>query len=197
MIDLSLNETQTLAVRVARATGFPWGLAEEIGRAARSLAVRGEPWAEALLALTQLANNFVPPSSERVARWRCAKPDLPAPAPLCPVRTAMLLIDMGFDLGGTPLRLAHVGLPIWLKGLLQAAEARAYVVDYGAPDALPQTADVTISNATTQAEAFAARRAQVAPGILTALLPIAQRVYVPESERSRSRGAGGGSVDDD
>jgi uncharacterized protein DUF3726 len=198
VIDLSLNEAQTLAVRAARGAGFSWGLAEEIGRAARALAVRGEPWAEALLALTRLSDSFDPPSPERAARWQCGKTDQPASAPLCPIRTAMLLIDMGIDLGVAPLRLSYVGLPIWLQGLLQAGEATAQcAVDYGAANTLSQTADVTISRAGERSEAPAARRAQVAPDVLAALQPIVQRVYVPESERSRTRGAGGSRVDDE
>ena len=198
MIDLSLNEAQTLAVRAARGAGFPWGLADDIGRAARLLAMRGEPWAEALLALTRHADDFDPPSPERAARWRSGKPDLPAAAPLCPVRTAMLLIDAGIEPGGTPLRLARVGLPIWLQGLLQTAETTIqYVVDCGTSEALLRAADVTISKTKAHTEAPAARRAQVGPDVLSALLPIAGRVYVPESERSRARGAGGGSVDDE
>ncbi|HEY1386490.1 MAG TPA: DUF3726 domain-containing protein [Dongiaceae bacterium] len=197
MIDLSLNEAQTLAVRAARGAGFSWGLADDIGRAARMLAVRGEPWAEALLALTRLADGFAPPSPERAARWRCGRTDLPASAPLCPVRTAMLLIDAGVDPAAAPLRLAHVGLPIWLRALLQAAEATTRcTVDYGGGGALSQAADVTISTAATRPEARApARRAPIGPDLLTELLSIAGRVYVPESERSRARGAGGGSVD--
>lgn len=198
MIDLSLNEAQTLAVRAARGSGFPWGLADDIGRAARLLAMRGKPWAEALLALTQLADSLDPPSPERAARWRSGKPDLPTAAPLCPVRTAMLLIDAGIGLGGAPLRLAHVGLPIWLQGLLQTADTTTeYLVDCGTSEALLRAADVTIAKAATHAEAPIARRARVAPEVLSALLSIAGRVYVPGSERSRARGAGGGSVDDE
>ena len=198
MIDLSLNEAQTLAVRAARGAGFSWGLADEIGRAARLLAMHGEPWADALLRLTELADSLDPPSPERVARWRCGKADLPAAAPLCPVRTAMLLIDAGIDLGRAPLRLANVGLPIWLRALLLTAEATGrHVVDYGTSEALLMIADVTISKALSCTEAPAARRAPVAADVLAALLPVAHRVYVPESERSRARGAGGGSVDDE
>jgi len=198
VIDLSLNEAQTLAVRVARGAGFSWGLADEIGRAARLLAMHGEPWAEALLRLTELTDSLDPPSPERAARWRCGKADLSADAPLCPIRTAMFLIDAGVDLEGATLRLAKVGLPIWLRALLLTAEAtRQHVVDYGTSETLLMVADVTISKTLSCTETHAARRAQVAADVLAALLPVAHRVYVPESERSRARGAGGGSVDDE
>jgi len=194
MIDFSLGEAETLAARVARGAGFSWGLAEDIGRGARALAMRGEPWAEALLALTRLVDGFEPPSPDRAARWRRGETDIPSAAPLCPVRTAALLIDGGIGLEGEPLRLARVGLPIWLRGLLQAAKSTTrYVVDYG--EALSPVADVTIARATTRAEAPPARRAPIKPDLLAELTSIAGRIYVPESELSRARGAGGGSVD--
>lgn len=196
MIDLSLNEAEALAARVARGAGFSWGLAEDMGRAARTLATRGKPWAEALLALAQLADGFEPPSPERVARWRRGEADLPSAASLCPVRAAALLMDAGVDPGGEPLRLARVGLPIWLQGMLWVAGAKtSYVVSYDAREALAQAADVTISATTTPAAACPSRRAPIKPDLLAKLLPLAARVYVPESEGSRARGAGGGSVD--
>ena len=179
MIDLSLNEAETLATRVARGARFSWGLAEDIGGAARTLAKRGEPWAEALLVLAQLADGLDPPSPERAARWRRGEADLPSAASLCPVRG--LVMDAGIDPGGEPLRLARIALPLWLQGMLWVAGAEtSYIVGYDAGEALSQTTDVTVSAATTPAEACLARRA---------------RIYVPESEGSRVRGAGGGSVD--
>src|SRR5271163_2976798 len=34
--ELSLNEVESLALKVGRGAGFPWGLAEDIGRVARA-----------------------------------------------------------------------------------------------------------------------------------------------------------------
>ena len=58
MSELSLNEVESLALKVGRGAGFPWGLAEDIGRGARALAQRGFPWAEALVGLARERGNL-------------------------------------------------------------------------------------------------------------------------------------------
>ena len=97
VIDLSLNEAETLAAKAARGAGFSWGLADEIGRAARVLAMQGEDWGEALLALVGAAQAFEAPSAERIALWRRGEQDLPGAQPLCPVRTAAFLLDVAAE----------------------------------------------------------------------------------------------------
>jgi hypothetical protein len=105
-------------------------------------------------------------------------------------------MDTGVDLTRGSLRLGRVGLPIWLEGLLlTAAPTSAYRVDYGDGSGLSPVSDVTITEAQARARPPEGRRASIAPDLLAALLSIADRTYVPESERSRARGAGGGSVD--
>lgn len=195
MIELSFNEAGTLAARVARACGFSWGLAEDIGRAARALAARGEPWSQALIVLAQDAGGFESPSQERLSLWLGMEPDQASIKPICPVRTAAFLADVDGDILDEPLRLVHVGLPIWLSGLLHARSAEAsYAVDYGL-DSLVKVGDVTIVKAAGPPVSRARDRAEIAPDLLATLALIAKRLYVPESERSRRRGAGGGSVD--
>ena len=196
MIELSLNEVEALAAKVARGAGFPWGLADDIGRAARALAMRGAPWAEALLALARHAGDFEPPSPERAARWRRGEMDLPSDIPLCPVRTAALLTDTGLALGAEPLRLERVGLPIWIEGLLAAAGPAWHDIEIRG-DALSFSAAVAISPAAQGAVPARVPRATIALDLLADLNVIAGRVYVPESERSRARGAGGGTVDEE
>ncbi len=190
MIELSLNEAESLAAKVARGAGYSWGLADEIGRAARRLASRGQPWADALVALAASAAEFDPPSPQRVAKWRLGEDEARAGRPLCPIRTAAWLEDDGAWRGAAPLRIAGVGLPIWLEGALANVEIERVP---SAP--LAPVADVTISPG--GASPSTSRRAPISERALAALDPIAGRVYVPESERSRARGAGGGSVDED
>lgn len=200
MIEFSLNEAEALAAKVARGAGFPWGLADEIGRAARALALRGAPWAAALLDLARHAESFAAPTPDRVARWRRGEDDLPAAVPLCPIRTAALLLDAGEDFGAAPLRLAGIGLPVWFEAMLAGpGVTERRVANSAAGEPLAPAGDVTISAGPSPAPAPppAARRAPIAPGVLAELLAIAERVYVPESEGSRRRGAGGGSVDAD
>lgn len=191
---MSFNEVGTLAAKVARASGFSWGLAEDIGRAARALAARGEPWSEALLVLARDAEKFEAPSQQRLSRWLRREPDQASIKPICPVRTAAFLADVAGALN-TPLQLEYVGLPIWLEGILLASTAGSnYSVDYGL-NPLVAAGDVIIGKVARPLKSVARQRAEIAPDSLAALGLIAQRLYVPESEGSRQRGAGGGSVD--
>lgn len=192
MIDLSLNEAETLAARAARGAGFSWGLAEEIGRAARTMATKRDDWGEALLALARAAASFEAPGDERLTNWRRGEPDVAAARPLCPVRTAALLLDEAPEIDA-PLRLINVGLPIWLDAMI--SRSGVWIADVDEP--LASSGDVIIRHLDGAAHQSTARRAAIAPEILAALSAFAQRTYVPESERSRARGAGGGSVDDE
>jgi hypothetical protein len=201
--ELSLNEVESLALKVGRGAGFAWGLAEDIGRGARALARRGFPWAEALVGLTRDAGIWHAPSPQRVEGWRERRPEIESAAPLCPVRAAALLIDDPSVLGGRPLRLANVGLPLWIAALLAASgkdldaewpEASIASID----GLLTPAADVTIwPRAAPRAATSLRRRSSADEAVLAALAAIAARVYVPASESSRARGAGGGSVDDE
>jgi hypothetical protein len=190
VIDLSLNEAETLAAKAARGGGFSWGLADDIGRAARLLAAQDESWGEALLALVSAAQTFEAPAAERIAQWRRGELDIPGPRPLCPVRTAALLLDDAADIGAA-VRISKVGLPIWLAAMLRRS---GWIVEIKEPLA---TCDVTIRRGAGIERAPNARRAAIAPPTLAALSGYAARTYVPESERSRRRGAGGGRVDDE
>jgi len=93
VIALSLNEVETLSTKAARGAGFSWGLAEDIGRAARRIAVEDDNWGVAMLSLAENAQSFAAPDPARAARWRKGEADKPAEGPLCPIRTAALLLD--------------------------------------------------------------------------------------------------------
>ena len=215
MTDLSLNEVESLAAKVGRGGGFSWGLAEDIGRSARRLAQGGFPWAEALLALAGKAERMQPPSPVQATQWRERRSAMVSTAPLCPVRAAALLVDDPTILQAKPLHLANVGVPIWIVGMLAASNAAsAFEINWletsalAAPQgAVPKTpsgawlapdADVGISPVTAPSrQPSLLRRALADDAILAALESFAARVYVPASESSRARGAGGGSVDDE
>jgi len=200
MIDFSLNEAEMLAVKVARGIGYSWGLAEDVGRAARLLARRECNWAEALHALVQDGSAFAAPSLERISHWRRGESDIVASTPLCPIRTAAALADGVRLLQGMELRLRNVGMPIWLEAMLDAGTQRTFTLQPH-PAATLRASDVTVATVTATATgagpSASARRAQIDSETLAALLAVAARTYVPESARSRSRGAGGGRVDDE
>jgi len=192
VIDLSLNEAETLAAKAARGAGLSWGLADEVGRAARAIAMEGGNWSDALLALAKNVNEFDPPDIERIARWRGGERDVPRPRRLCPVRTAAVLLDDPPNLGAASLEIGHVGLPIWLDAMLKFSD----LCVKRSGDPLAAVGDVTIRCRARCPRPAIASRAAIAPQTLAALNAYAARTYVPESERSRLR-AGGGSVDDE
>jgi hypothetical protein len=214
MTELSLNEVESLAARVSRGAGFSWGLAEEIGRSARQLARGGFPWANALLALAEKGAELQSPPPPRTEQWRKRQSEMGSTAPLCPVRTAALLIDDPTIVLTGPLHLKNVGIPIWIAGALAASDAGGFEVVWSngsvwvdgqgvrpkAPGGawLTPAADVRISpGAASSTAPPPLRRALVDAAVLAALGSFAARVYVPASESSRAKGAGGGSVDDD
>jgi Protein of unknown function (DUF3726) len=215
MTELSLNEVESLAAKVGRGSGFSWGLAEEIGRGARLLAQGGFPWANALLGLAERVGRLQSPSPSLVEQWRKRQSGTASAAPLCPMRTAALLADDPTILQAGPLHLENVGVPLWIAGVLAASGAadgfevawpnasawigRHGVVPKTAGDAwLAPAADVRISpSAAPPTRPRPLSRALVADAALTALGCFVVRVYVPASESSRAKGAGGGSVDDE
>jgi hypothetical protein len=192
--DLSLNEVESLALKVARGAGYSWGLAEDVARATRAMARRGLPWAVALAGLARDAGTWRAASLED---WR--RRDDANATPLCPVRLAARLIDDPSLLAEGPLRIANVGFPVWISAVLAASDlGDKFDVDWSGGDGSTRAADVTISPRPTSRTPEPLRRRAVAESrILAELGVVAARVYVPASEGSRVRGAGGGSVDDE
>ena len=91
-----------------------------------------------------------------------------------------------------------VGLPIWVVGVIAgAASQHSPRVAWEGGD-LAAEANVSISTDDATARRSAPlSRADIDDGRLEQLLAIAARVYVPASETSRARGAGGGRVDEE
>ncbi|WP_217578302.1 DUF3726 domain-containing protein [Mesorhizobium sp. GbtcB19] len=193
MIDLSLNEVETLSTKAARGAGFSWGLAEDIGRAARRIAGEENDWGEAMLSLAENAQSFAAPDPARAARWRSGEADWPAEKPLCPIRAAALLLDDPPPANAMPLTILDVGLPIWLDAMLRRSNMQ---VARPAKLLMPR-ADIVIENRAEIEQPIVGQRGAIDERTLAALNSFAARTYVPESERSRVRGAGGGRVDDE
>ena len=183
MIALSLNEAETLAAKAARGAGFAWGQADDLGRAARTLAAEGRDFGAPLVELLRRREDFAAPEPERLALWRAGGPDVASVRPLCPVRVAAWLLDSGLDPVG--LTLLDVGVPVWLDALLRPAGLGA----------VREGARATLMRRPQPSEA--GQRAAVDAEVWRALNDYAARIYVPESESSRRRGAGGGRVDDE
>ncbi|TPN85537.1 DUF3726 domain-containing protein [Mesorhizobium sp. CU2] len=193
MIELSLNEVETLSAKAARGAGFSWGLAEDVGRAARRIAAAGEDWSSAMLSLAENAQSFDAPDPARATRWRTGEADKPAGKPLCPIRTAALLLDDPPPADALPLTILDVGLPVWFCAMLLRSDMRI-----ARPATLSMSqADVVVERRDGIERPVTGRRGSIDQRTFAALNAFAARTYVPESENSRVRGAGGGRVDDE
>ena len=200
MTDLSLNEVEVLASKVARGAGYSWGLADDVGRCARKLAAAALPWAEAL---KNLAADAPMPGAA-----------LKAGKDLCPIRTGAMLADERAIDPARPLRISTVVSPLWLAAFAalpggpasagiswRAAKVNVRGGHIGVAcgdDLLAARADVTFGPAFNEAAPRPARsRGFVSSDMLKSLEAIAARTYVPASEESRAKGAGGARIDDE
>ncbi|WP_210213635.1 hypothetical protein, partial [Mesorhizobium sp. M2A.F.Ca.ET.039.01.1.1] len=91
-----------------------------------------------------------------------------------------------------PLTILDVGLPVWFDAMLRRSPMRV-----ARPVGLATRADVVIERRAETEQPATGRRGAIDERTLAALNSFAARTYVPESERSRVRGAGGGRVDDE
>jgi hypothetical protein len=192
-LDVSLNEVEALAQKAARGAGFSWGVAEDAGRSAAWLARRLDDWAGSLAALLES-----PPSR--------------GPA-------SLLLAAYFADsvAGGEPRTFEFVASPIWL--LPGVFGARPVVLRLGEAEIRcnsgePPSATHAIEAVATLPPVPVALAFPLAPmpplphrfverfsrSLVTLadwrrLDRLAQRTYVPASDRSRRLGAGAGLDD--
>jgi Protein of unknown function (DUF3726) len=197
-MEVSLNELETLAQKAVRGAGYAWGLADDAGRSARWLAMRGGDWATGLLALL----------------------DRPPPTESCPLRLGCFLADSAAASG--KFAFASVLWPAWmLPPLFAAATLRGVSVLLRFDDmdiasggtvataseqwprilAMPKAA-VQVSfgdGKSTLPHAQQSRhgRPRLLPSLAARLEAYAARTYVAATHASRTRGAGSLTRDDD
>lgn len=183
-LDVSLAEVEALCRKAARGRGYPWGLAEEAGRAARELAADGREGPAALLALLDASGGDVGEHSPVPGTdgWVAAGGGW-----ACPIATATALSDRAHRLD-VPVTVARVLVPLLMAPSLRRASLG---FDGGCPalDGVPH--DVRIGRV-TGADPGAGRPA-VTLATWRALERWAHRTYVPASAASRAgAGASGG-----
>jgi hypothetical protein len=212
---LSLGELEAAARKAARGAGYPWGLAEEAGRAARALAGIGLDGADLLARLlAEVAQRphqpLAPAHLDGI--WTAAA------GPLCPIRTGAVLCDLARALPEGGMALSRVLVPgLVLPFAADAARLRdapvtlswrGGIVGIG-PEGLPRASGILKLAEVAEADLFlhpggtalpAAlpwTRACAAPSAWQALQALAQRTYAPATEASRLTGAGAGAGDTD
>lgn len=190
----SLSEIQSTATKAARGAGCPWGLAEEAGIAARVLSAHGIDGAAALSALfdtpRQCACSAVRGTAACGLLEMAALSDAPREGPIGPVAAPLLLL--------APLLLeaqADNGWRIdWPSGGAECGPGG--LARFGAP---PDGSELTISRCTPSLAPTPAQwqSREVSDTAWSALEELAAKTYVPESDASRSAGAGPDAADTD
>jgi len=202
----SLNEIETTALKAARGAGYGWGLAEEAGAAARWLAEHDLPWGASVGTL--LAENTV----RLLGTDRAMRNPLVAGTWVCD--------DLAID-SSTPRNLPAVVAPLWLAAVVGVGSRGKPVrvslewpqaalltlrgaLQHAAGDlANPGPAPVSIHTGHLAGEAAVVARTPLQGGrciegaVWRLLMHLEKRTYVPASVRSRERGAGAGSSDND
>jgi hypothetical protein len=189
MIELSMNEVETLAAKTARGAGLAWGLADDVGRAARRMAEAGLDWATATRRLAEGAA-------------RAKRDDAAIGAELADVAAEGVLLRR-FDICEPALVAALAAAAdeprriAWADGVIEVRGGRivrAQGAGLGCPGpvAIVVTPDPAMSSG-----GVAQRRAWCASAALAALEVFIARIYVPASDRSRVSGAGAALDDND
>ena len=210
-MSVSLNEVQALAKNATRGAGYPWGIAEEAGRAIRWLCAHSLPGCEALRSLLDQRAGL--PLAE-------ASPELrgnlwaPPSGALCPLITGLALADRAGQLPFHPIRLETVHTPMILTPFVaQAATVldRPLTLTWDDRATIVGTGGVLCGQELT---GFAKEVVVVVGGRLTAPTPRATRAtppdatwdalkryasktHAPSTDRSRALGAGAGTANDD
>jgi Protein of unknown function (DUF3726) len=220
----SLNEIEMMVWKAARGAGLPWGLAEEMGQAARWLAGRGLEWAEPLVAaLTEAEGRegvLLPPVLADDGGWDPVFAD----GWISPILCGPLLTDIASDIGtNRPLIFRRVAQPLLMLpfaagaarelgfGLTLRIDAAVFRFDGGTgaegPSALPNSTlaerivlsmedDRPVGPDRAALQAAAPRR-PIPAAPLERLDAWVHRTYVPASAESRRAGAGAGLTDND
>lgn len=219
-MNVSLNEIENTALKATRGTGYSWGLAEETGKSARWLAAHGLPWLDPLLRVLEAA----PPLERPILPEDGAEARPKAELPLCPIGSAATSLDRAQWIArGGELSFVRLARPVLMlpaaAGLARALDAPirlswgttkvtcsgggdlALVEGDGLGDAVAERCTVSASGVSG---AMPSARSYSRICVFTVevdgwrrLVKLAERTYVPESDRSRTKGAGAGDIDND
>lgn len=209
---LSLNEVEATAKKAARGAGYPWGLAEEAGRAVRCLCAHDLDGCAALarlLAQTDGADlsGWTPQTGD--GDWTAAS------GTLCPLITGAALSDRAGLLSQGGIGLDWTAEPLLLVPFALLCARRLGVVvavAWGTSKATTDGTGIAIAGLLAgpacdrvgiwagggHQRAMRRRyRADPSPEVHAALDRLAHRTYAPATEASRLRGAGAGLSDND
>ncbi|MEZ5870454.1 MAG: DUF3726 domain-containing protein [Nitratireductor sp.] len=216
MTHWSLNEIEATSKRAARGAGRSWGMAEEAGKAVRSLHETGLPGVKLLAALLHETDNLAETTlapTRLTGVWQAGNNSL------CPIATGATLCDIAAEIAAG--REVTTGPVTWPLLVLPFARALAGM---GATAIRLRWADVSVDALrdgvllnsdfdalfAARAESLTCRRIEtcarasavqplhnVAADDWERLNAFAFRTFAPESEASRRKGAGSSLPDND
>lgn len=200
----SLNEIDSTAKRAARGIGLSWGMAEEVGKAARWLEGRGH----AGVRLTALHLTQIDGRDHRLMYPQMTdEPWCAADGDLCPIATGVTLSDLARELDG-PITLGAMAFPmLMLSHLALVAKQRGQAIQVSWPNAAftvsnsgaveGAAADVSRADwvavksvAVTITDCDVNRPDHIDPKDWATLERLGHRIFAPNTEHSRTAGAG-------
>ncbi len=208
---LSLNEIEATAKKAARGAGYPWGLAEEAGKATRWLCSRELDGCAALAALlnrmdgTDIADRSPAPGD---AAWSAAG------GSLCPLATGAAISDCAHEISAREMRLGEIAKPILLAPFAASVAQQVgttvqvkfpqseFSTDgerislNGRPPKVTPWASVAVGGSVDHPTGRC-QRADPNANDWKTLTTFAHRTYAPATEESRIKGAGAGLSDND
>jgi len=211
-VTLSLNEVEALAKKATRGAGYPWGIAEEAGKAVRWLCARDLDGCAALAdVLAEMETSAFADHAPLIdGDWTSRRNRL------CPMLAGVTLSDLAETLGEGELRLEDVCRPILLApfaGLAAQCIKAPMVLKWNDTQVATDGANLwangdvhaRCASVTVQVESRIANitpqptrsRAKPTPDALTVLNRLAHLTYAPATEESRLSGAGAGLSDND
>ncbi|MDD9979285.1 MAG: DUF3726 domain-containing protein [Boseongicola sp.] len=210
-MSFSLNEVEATAKKAARGAGYPWGLADEAGKATRWLEAHG------MAGCTRLAAHLQTVDSADLESWtpNTATEVWESPSGhLCPIITGSALSDAAYRLRGGPITLNQVHTPHLLLSFIAGcsnfldqaisltsgnAKALIYLKEMSIDGSLgDEPCDVTIGLA-GQDPKPSELLTRASPDLhdWAILNRFAKRTYAPATAASRAKGAGAGLTDND
>jgi hypothetical protein len=208
-MSLSMGEVEATARKAARGAGYPWGFADEAGRAARWLSVRGVDGCAALAGLLDAVDGA--DLAER-------SPDVTAgvwtaPHAACPLATGLALSDRAEE-AIRGVRVEEILAPLLLMpfaALLAETARQTVTLSWDGGTAVTDGTGLCLDGKVLarapwvdlspggkmDAPAEACHRAQPDPRAWGRLNAFAQRTYAPATEASRRKGAGADATDND
>ena len=208
---LSLNEIEATAKKAARGAGYPWGLAEEAGKATRWLCAHDVDGCGALADLLDRIDG------KDIAGWLPQAGSDPWTAKdgiLCPLAAGAAISDRVYDFKRKDIRLGALAAPVFLAPFVallarEVENSIEVILDDAAfctdgerlsSSGTPPTLSVDVSirfGGTVDDPSSLRQRADPDAKDWAALLAFAHRTYAPATEESRLKGAGSGLADND